>query len=163
MKKWLAALRHEFVTFIPALIYFVVTFNLIHYAENLILAQNNVRFYSYWTVTVGALIVAKCLIIVNWLPFINLFPARPLVYNIVWKFFIYNIFIFVVRLIELTIDLVREFETFDGIRLQVYNALSHPIFWTGEVTIAMVLFGFILYTEVAKSIGEEKVRKLIFG
>lgn len=84
--RWM---KEEAILIIPAVIYFCIAFNLIYFTSGLMLKPDDFRYFNYLEVTIGALLVGKILIVARALPFLDLFPNRPLVYNIIWKFFIY--------------------------------------------------------------------------
>ena len=53
------------------------------------LEQYGIEFSGFVTSAVGALIVAKVVMIQDEIPFINKYPDKPLIYNVVWKTVIY--------------------------------------------------------------------------
>src|SRR5437867_58033 len=100
MLRILIKIKAEIIHAIPAILYFLVTFNLINYTERLMLRSIEPGFGSYLLATLGALLVGKLLIIVNSFSFINAFPRKPMIYNIVWKFFIYGLATILFRILE---------------------------------------------------------------
>ena len=50
--------------------------------------------------TVAALVVAKVMLLADLLPFVNRFPEKPLIYNVVWKTLIYVLAALVVHYLE---------------------------------------------------------------
>ena len=53
------------------------------------LRENGLPLSSLTTATVAALLIAKVVLITDKFPFINRFPDKPLMYNVVWKTVIY--------------------------------------------------------------------------
>lgn len=160
----LKKLKEEVISVIPAVIYFCIAFNLIHLAVGLMLKPDDVRYLSYTTVTIGALIIGKVLIIADSLPFINLFPTKPLIYNIIWKFFLYNICVVIVWSLD---TFVQEYYFFFKSAYaawgQVLFDYSTPFFWSAQLALWMTFLVFTVFSELTRAIGKEKMKKMIFG
>jgi hypothetical protein len=159
----LGRLREEAINAIPAIIYFCIAFNLIHFTLGLDSMPAEVRYYSYLGVTVGALVIGKILIIVNTLPFVNLFPNRPLAYNIVWKFFLYSFFILLFRTIEAYLHLLYKYQNFSvaGQFFKFTIVSSH--FWAVQMWLFLVFFVFVVFAEFTRVLGKDKVKQILFG
>ena len=85
MQKILRTIKRELLEIIPPTIFFFVAFNVITFTKGLMLEQYGIKFSGFVTATVGALIVAKVVLIADRIPFINKYPDKPLIYNVVWK------------------------------------------------------------------------------
>jgi hypothetical protein len=66
----------------------------------LILRQYGVHVSALAGATIGALLVAKVVLIADMLPAVNRFPEKPLIYNVVWKTLIYVVGALVVHYLE---------------------------------------------------------------
>ena len=82
-----------------------MAFNVITFTKGLMLEEYGIKFSGFITATIGALIVAKVVLIADKIPFINKYPDRPLIYNVVWKTGIYVVVALVVRFLEYVIPL----------------------------------------------------------
>src|SRR5258708_6797649 len=122
-------LKQEVIDIIPAVIYFCITFNLIFFITGLALKPGEVRYFSYSTVTLGALIVGKVMLIVNHFSFINAFPTKPLIYNIIWKFIIYIICIVLAWIIEELFHLIFEYDNVLTACKRLQSDFLSPEFW----------------------------------
>jgi hypothetical protein len=80
-----ATITHEIRELIPAVIYFVITFNIIGFTKVLMLREYGITASTFAGATFGALLVAKAVLIVGVLPFMEPFPKLPIVYNVLWK------------------------------------------------------------------------------
>ncbi|MGC1952010.1 MAG: hypothetical protein WA970_05435, partial [Gammaproteobacteria bacterium] len=101
-------LKHELVEAIPPAVFFFVAFHVIAFTRALMLEQHGIRVSTFMAATIAALIVAKVVLIVDLLPFVNRFPEKPLIYNVVWKTVIYLVAALLVRYVEHLIPFVRE-------------------------------------------------------
>lgn len=158
-----ARLKEEIREAIPAIIFFVLAFNLIHFTENLMLQPGETQYYSYFTVTLGALAVGKILIIADYFSFIEMFPNKPLIYNIVWKTIIYSLFSFLFRITEHFVHIAIKFRSVSYSFHHLTDVLYSPVFWSVQCW----LFGlFIIYCighEVTEKIGPQKISHMIWG
>ena len=164
MARFRVWLKHEIMSVIPAVIYFAICFNLVLFTDSLLLRYHDIPDqYTYFTATIGALVAGKIIILVNTLPFLNLFPTKPLIWNILWKFSIYAVVIFLVRVLDLLIRGRVHFHYWSQGWLNVSNALQSPRFWSIQLWLFFLFYLFIFYNELVDKIGRDKVRKILFG
>src|SRR5215813_6662694 len=100
MSKVWATIKHEFYEILPPTIFFFISFHIILLSQALMLRQYGIRLSSMTVAAVGALLLGKVVLIADMLPFINRFPDRPLIYNVVWKTAIYFGMSFIVHYLE---------------------------------------------------------------
>ena len=156
-------IKEETIHAIPAIIYFMITFNLVNLTERLMLRTIDPGFGSYLLATTGALLAGKLLIIVNAFSFINAFPNKPMIYNIVWKFFIYGLGTLIVRIID---EVAHFIFKYDGVLLilqQLWLRLSASLFWAVEIWILMLFIVYIVAQEFNRVIGKDKMMMMVFG
>lgn len=157
-------IKKEALSIIPAIIYFAICFNLIFFTDSLLLHHLDIpNPYTYWTVNLAALLAGKIIIIVNTFPFLDAFPNRPLIYNIVWKFMIYAAVIFFFRIMDTFIRASLHFHSWSKGWLRVEWSLQTARFWSIELMLFLLFFLFIFYNELVDKVGRDKVRKMIFG
>ena len=89
MKRFFRWVSKEILHVLPAFIFFFITFNIISMTESFILKKAGITPFTFIHVTLAALVIAKILIVIDHLPFVNLFPNKPLIYNVVWKTIFY--------------------------------------------------------------------------
>ena len=75
MKRILQRLKQEFFGVIPTAVFFFFAFQLLAFSRDLIVQDVDVELSTFVAATVGALIVAKVVVVVDLLPFVNRFPA----------------------------------------------------------------------------------------
>jgi hypothetical protein len=152
----------ETIRIIPAIIFFLIFFNLIAFTENLMVKQREAGYFSYGFATFGALIVGKFILIVNNLPFINLFPNRPLIYNISWKFFIYGLLALLFRIVERSVELIYHYENTHIVYSHLKKILDAPIFWAIQIWVLMLFIAYIVCCEFIRVLGKEEVTFILF-
>ena len=93
MKKVLLFLKKEFLEMLPPTVFFFVAFHIVAFARSLLAEQFGITVSSSVAATIGALIVGKAILIADPLPLSNWFGHKRLIYNVVWKVFLYSIII----------------------------------------------------------------------
>jgi hypothetical protein len=78
-------IKDEVRELLPLTIFFLIAFHIIVLSRALMLDEFGVKVSARAGATVGALLVAKVVLLADLLPFINRFPEKPLIYNVVWK------------------------------------------------------------------------------
>ena len=114
-------------------------------------------------VTVAALILGKAVLIADLLPFINLYPHRPLIYNVAWKTAIYLAVAAVVHYLERLIDFWREAGGFVAGNEKLLAEMVWPHFWAIQILLLVLIFFYCTMRELVRVIGRDKVLEIFFG
>ena len=102
-------LKHELLGVIPPAVFFFISFQLLALTQALVLKKYGIEVSTFLEATIGALIVAKVVLITDLLPLVNRFPEKPLLYNIVWKTSIYLAAALLVRYGEHLFHFIRTY------------------------------------------------------
>src|SRR4030095_11478420 len=81
MSKVFAKVKEEIIEVLTPTIFFFSTLHLVAIVRVLMLKGSGIPVNTSLQVTVAALILGKAVLIANLLPFINLYPHKPLTYN----------------------------------------------------------------------------------
>ena len=163
MSRFIRWAEHEIYSVLPALIFFGLAFNILHFSSVLMLEPNHVHYTSYFGATLGAIVAAKVIIIVRSLPFINLFPTKPLIYNISWKLLIYGFFVLLVQLLDLFFRSALQHKNISFAFQQLLQELTYPRFWGIQIWILFLFLIYIIFGELGRIFGPLDLRKLFFG
>jgi hypothetical protein len=163
MTQLLKILKDEIIHAIPAMIFFVITFNLITLTQRLIERADDLAYTSYTKATIGALLVGKCIIIVDNFQFVNAFAKRPLIYDILWKFFIYALAAFTFWLAEDFFHFLFLVGNSSQAAAAVGVKLASPAFWAILLWILMLFAVYVVASEVIEELGKDKIKKILFG
>jgi len=163
MGKIAAWLRHEIAEVIPPTIFFFVSFHVIAVTRALMLEDYGITVPSFAAATIGALIVAKVIVIVDVLPFVNRYPDKPLIYNVVWKTPIYVLAALLVRYVEHLISFARKHESLLEANRHLLAEVNWPDFWATHIWLVVLLFVYCALVELIRLLGAERVRQIFFG
>ena len=140
MQKILRTIKRELLEVVPPMIFFFVAFNVITYTKKLMLEEYRIEFSGFVTAAVGALIVGKVVLIVDRIPFINKYPDKPLIYNVVWKTVIYIFVTFIVRFLEFLIPLWWKYRDLDIAVEHLLDETIWPHFWAIQIWLFCLFF-----------------------
>ncbi len=107
------------------------------------LEQYGVQVTTFVTATIAALLVAKVVLIVDMVPFVNRFPEKPLMYNVAWKTAIYMAAALLIRYGEHLFPFFREHGGFTLANRRMFEEVVWPHFWAVQISL-FVLFLCVL-------------------
>lgn len=163
MSKATEKLREEIRELIPPTLYFFITLHIIAFVRVLMLQGTGISAGTSASVTLGALILAKAVVLAELLPFINRYPERPLVWNISWKSAIYLLAATGLHYLERLIEFWRAAGSFVAGNEKMLAEQVWPHFWAVEIFIALVIVVYCLVTEMGRVLGHDRLREMFFG
>jgi hypothetical protein len=159
----LQKIKQEFLKALPPTIFFFFTFNVIAITSALMLRGHGIAISSILGATLLALVVGKVILFVDHIPFVNKFPDKPLIYNILWKTSLYMLAVLLVRYLQIFIPFLGE----DGGAMEAHRHLMHEIVWPRFVAVhiwlVVLFFFYSVLVELVRVLGKERLVKLFFG
>jgi len=163
MNKIFQRLKEEFVGIFPTVVFFFVAFQLLAITRSLILQQYGIQVSTFVAATIGALIVAKVVMIVDLLPFVNRFPDKPLAYNVVWKTIIYFLAAFLIRYIEHLIPFIRKYGDIAVANSRLLDEVIWPHFLIVQIWLFVIFLMYSTLRELIRALGRERIVSMFFG
>jgi len=161
-KAW-TIIKHEIHEVIPPTIFFVISFHIVLIDRMLMLRQYGLQVSSMAGALVAALLVAKVVLIADKLPFINRFPDRPLMYNVLWKTAIYVVASLIVHYLEHLIPLWWRLGGFAAANVRLWDEIVWPHFWAIQLWLTVLIFVYCAMRELVRVIGRDRVVQIFFG
>ncbi len=163
MPRRRARLTGEIRKLLGVAVFFTLAACLVVFTDRLLLWGSEIKTTTFAAALVAGLIIAKVLLVVDMLPFVDAFPDRPLVYNIAWKAPIYVAAVLVFRYLE---RLIHHF--FAGAGLAAASALAvqpftQPAFWATAIWIVVLFLVFLTTRELSRTLGKDRMRLIFFG
>jgi hypothetical protein len=160
MGKIRSAVGKEAREALPALVFFLVTFHMVSVTKAVILEDYHVSGAGAALATVGAMIVAKVILVLEHLPVSRLFLARPL-WNVAWKTVLFAAVTTLFRVIEEMVPIVlRHGSVGEGAR-RLASEVSWPRFWVVQMWLFAFLFLYNLAAALVRIIGAGRVREML--
>jgi len=160
MLQWI---KKEIIHVFPAFLFFYLSFSLINVTEGFMFKKAGIGPFSFTTILIASAVVAKVLVVIDHLPFINAFPNKPLIFNVIWKTMLYLAssfcFRFLIRLFPFfwtTNSLITDYNNF-------LMDMNWRLFMAIQSWYVILFFVFVTFRELALIIGSTKVRRIFFG
>jgi hypothetical protein len=163
MKNLLQKIKHEFLQVLPPTIFFIFAFNIVAITTVLMLRGRGIEATSILSATVLALITGKVILVADYLPFINKFPDRPLIYNIAWKTFIYVLAVALARYLEHFIPLLVKGKGVAAANHEILGEFVWQRFLAVQVWFVVLFHFYSVLVELVRALGKERVLKMFFG
>jgi hypothetical protein len=162
MNKIGAIVVREIRQAVPATIFFLWLFHMIALTKAVIVSDYSITALRATVATVGALIVAKAILIVENLPIARLFSSR-LVFNALWKTLLFGAVALLFRFVEELIPLIPKHEGLINALVNIYQEVSWPQFWVFQLWLFSALLLYCLASDLARMVGAESIKGMIFG
>jgi hypothetical protein len=163
MSDILGKIKGEFKEVIPPMIFFLIVFHILAFTRQLIQMSYGIAVTDSAIATIGALIVAKAILIAEKFPFVNRFESRPLLYIVLWKALIFSLFTFLFRLIEELIPLLRKYGSIGSALRNLIEEIVWTHFWAIQVWLFLSLILYCSASELIRVLGKERVKEIFFG
>jgi hypothetical protein len=161
-KVW-STLKHEFFEVLPPTIFFLISFHIVILDRSLMLREYGLPISSVAGATVAALLVAKVVLIADKFPFVNRFPHKPLMYNVVWKTAIYVSASLLIHYLEHLVPLWWSLGDFGAANRRLWEEIVWPHFWAIQIWLIVLIFVYCALRELVRVIGRERVVQIFFG
>jgi hypothetical protein len=162
MRRILAIVAKEIREALPATIFFLLLFHLIGLTKAVVLDEYSLSALRAMGATMGALIVAKAVLVVEALSIARLFSGRR-ISNILWRTLLYGALTLLFRFVEEFIPLVSK----HGEIVSAVRAMTGEVSWALFAVLALWIFsGLFLYTlasDMVKVVGPNKVKETLFS
>jgi len=155
-------IKHEFYEVLPPTIFFLISFHIIAINRLLMLRQYGLPLSSVAGATIGALLVAKVVLIADQIGIVNRFPEKPLIYNVVWKTVIYTIASLFVHYLEHLVPVWWHMGDFGAANRHVVDEIVWPHFWAIQIWLVVLLFVYCSMRALIRAVGRERVIGMFF-
>jgi hypothetical protein len=158
--RWIA---HEFREVLPPAIFFLLGFHMLTLTRSLMLREYGIHPATAAGATVGALLVAKVMLVADSFAVVNRFPERPLIYNVAWKTAIYALASLFAHYLEHLVPLWWRVGDLGTANHRLLTEIVWPQFWAVQLWLVVLLFMYCATRELIRAIGPSEVRRMFFG
>jgi len=131
--------------------------------KELILDEYDVEITVLGTAVVGALIVAKVVVLLGKTSFGSGFASQPLLVRVLWRSLLYTAAVFVVTLAERLFDLYRETGALASAVSEAWAGRDVDHFLAMNLAVGMALLVYNLYDAIDDHVGEGGLRRILLS
>ena len=129
----------------------------------LMLRGTGITVTSPLEVTLAALILGKAVLVADLLPFINLYPHKPLIYNVVWKTVIYLAMATLMHYVERLVEFWKTAGSFALANQKMLAETIWPHFWAVQILLLLLILLYCTIRELVRVIGRGRILQIFFG
>jgi len=96
------------------------------------------------------------------MPFINLYPHKPLIYNVVWKTAIYLLIATLIHYAERLVEFWKAAGSFTAANEKMLVEIVWPHFWAVQILLLVLILFYSTMRELVRVIGRNKVLEIFF-
>ena len=148
--------------FLAMFIYLWVLFGLFALHQSIVLAQEHINYQAQGFAIINALILAKVMLIGEDLHLGNRFRDKPLLYSILYKTFLFSVFLISFHILEEVLvgvirgkTIAQSFPAIGGGSLQGILSVGAIVF--------VALIPFFAFREIERVIGQQELRSLLLS
>jgi len=158
-----AKIKEEIKELIPPTIFFFIALHLVAVVRSLMLRGTGIPVGSFLSVTIAALILGKAVLIADHLPFINLYPHKPLIYNVLWKTAIYTFIAALIHYLENLFDFWKKAGSIAAANRQLLAEIVWAHFLAIQILLVILVLSYCTIHELTRVIGRDKVLAIFLG
>lgn len=163
MGRVMHKLREELFNILPPTIFFFVALHVIGLVRALMTKGTGMEPVSSVQIALASLILGKAVLIADMLPWINLYPHKPLVYNVAWKTAVYLGIASALHYLERLYDLSKEAGSIGGGNKALVDQFVWQHFLAIQIMLLVLIVMYCTGRELIRVIGKDRVVRMFFG
>ncbi|SAK49208.1 hypothetical protein AWB79_01390 [Caballeronia hypogeia] len=156
-------IRHEMMKMVPPTLFFFVLLHAVVIIRALMVKGTGISLPTSVSVIIASLILGKAVLIANMLPFINRYPDRPLIWNVVWKTLIYTVVAGVFHYLERLFDFWKETHSLAAAHHELLTHINWPQFWAIQILLFLMIGNYCAFAELGRVIGRQRLKSYFLG
>lgn len=161
--KTLSFLKREFLELLAPSVFFFVVFLIVAIIRALMVEQYGIPPRSFAIVVIGALVVGKSILIADALPFARYFREPRLIYNVLWRCFLYTLIILLFQILEELIPLASKYGSFATATEHLLDEIRWHRFWATHLIVIAFLAAYLAIATLVGEIGGRECLAIFFG
>lgn len=163
MIRILAKIHKEIMALLPPTIFFFIALHVATLVRSLMLKGMGLSASTTMSLLVASIILGKAVLIADLMPFINRYPNKPLIYNVVWKTIIYFLLSILIHYVEVFFE---EWWKTGSAHVSYQYISAHvvwPRFWAIQIILIVMILMYCTMRELTRVIGSNKMKQIFFG
>jgi len=156
-------LVNELKSFGITTLYFALWFGILMLIKVILLEKYKVEFEGVSMALIGALVVAKVILILENVNLGSWVRKKPAIVDIIVRTLLYVGGVAIVMLLEKSFDGRNEYGGFWQSLENVFQHADIHHFWVAVICVTLAILGFNTISVINKALGKGKVRQIIFS
>jgi hypothetical protein len=163
MSAVMIKVKHEFMKVLPPTVFFFVILHIVALIRSLMIKGTGLDLPVSTSVLIASLILGKSVLVADMLPFINRFPNKPLIWNVIWKTLMYALVALIVHYLERLYDFWKEAPNLMDANSLLWASMNWPRFWAVQILLITLIFMYCVIAELARVIGKDRLKVMFVG
>lgn len=163
MNAVMIKVKHEFMKVLPPTVFFFVILHIVALIRSLMIKGSGLDLPVSASVLIASLILGKSVLVADMLPFINRFPNKPLIWNVIWKTLMYALVALIVHYLERLYDFWKEAPNLMDANSLLWASMNWPRFWAVQILLVTLIFMYCVIAELARVIGKDRLKVMFVG
>ena len=144
-------------------LYFASWFTALMLLKRLVLADYDIEFGGLSLALIGALVVAKVVLVLEHVPLGHWIRHRPAAVDVATRTLLYTLGVFIVMLIEKAFETRHEAGGFGAALVHVFEHRDIHHVWAGAIGVGGALLFFNVLSAVRQHLGEGELSRILFA
>lgn len=144
-------------------LYFAVWFGLVMFLKKLLLAQYDIQFNGMALALLGAVLLAKVVLLMEHVPVEAWVPNHPVIVAVILRTFLYFLGVLVALTIEKAFEARHEYGGFARALTRVYQHPEYPHVMFNTICVGLALLAFNIFSVLRRHLGKNGLGQLFFG
>ncbi|CAD6559365.1 hypothetical protein [Paraburkholderia metrosideri] len=156
-------IKHELMKALPPTLFFFFILHVVTLIRALMIKGTGISVGTSGSVLIASLILGKSVLVADMLPFINRFPDKPLIWNVLWKTLMYAMVALVVHFLERLYDYWKDAPSLIVANHKLITEINWPRFWAIQILLVTLILMYCVIAELARVIGHRTLKTIFFG
>ena len=161
--SWKEKLKEELKSLGLVMLYFALWFGFLITMKMLLLREYDVEVYGLSMAFVGALIVAKVILIVDHIPIGSWIERQPAYIDVLFRTVLYSVGIILILILEKAFEARNEAGGFFKAIPYVFDHRNVNHIYVNSIAVIFSLLGFNFLTLITKNLGKGGLRKILLS
>jgi hypothetical protein len=156
-------LRHELKAMAYITLYFAVSFGLVILLKKLLLEQYDIQFNGLALALLGALVLAKVVLLMEHVPVESWVPHHPAMVAVILRTFLYFLGVLAALTLEKAFEARHEYGGFVHAICRVYQHPEYPHVLFNTICVGLALLFFNIFSVLRQHLGKNGMKQLFFA
>lgn len=143
--------------------FFGCWFSILIFIKHLLLEGYNIEFYGISKALIGALVVAKVILILELVPLGSWTKKQPAIVDVIFRTLLYIIGVFIILVLEKAFEARHEYDGFSNALKQLFLHRNMAHIWVNVIVIGGALLVFNLLSIIKQHLGEGGVFRVLMS